>query len=65
MSFDFGSQCCFCGANNEKGEVGYAGERSCPKCGKGGEGEPDEKYMAYKSIIKEGQNVWRILKKNW
>jgi hypothetical protein len=51
-SFDFKRQCCFCGANNEKGVVGYAGERSCPKCGKGGDGEPDEKNMAYKNYSK-------------
>jgi hypothetical protein len=46
--FDFARQCCFCGANNENGEVGYGGERACPTCGKGGDGEPDEKYMAYR-----------------
>jgi hypothetical protein len=48
MKFDIMTKCCFCGANNEKGVVGYAGERTCPTCKKGGYGEPDEKQMAYK-----------------
>jgi hypothetical protein len=47
-TFDFSKQCCFCGANNEKGDVGYAGERVCPKCHKGGDGEPDTVNMFYK-----------------
>ena len=46
--FDTAKFCCFCGANNERCECGYAGERDCSVCGKGGEGEPDEKRMAYK-----------------
>lgn len=47
MAFDFKRQCCFCGANNESDPVGYAGERCCRTCGKGGDGEPDELVMAY------------------
>ena len=49
--FDFGKQCCFCGANNENGTIGYAGERTCSNCGKGGFGEPDEPVMAYKGNL--------------
>lgn len=41
-------KCCFCGSDNYAGAVGYAGERVCPTCGKGGHGEPDEPIMAYK-----------------
>lgn len=51
MSFDFGKQCCFCGANNESKEFGYGGERHCNTCGKGGSGEPDEERMAYKGNL--------------
>lgn len=49
--FDFGKQCCFCGANNQTDPIGYAGERCCSKCGKGGGGEPDEAQMAYKENL--------------
>jgi hypothetical protein len=47
-TFDFSKQCCFCGADNTDGVAGYAGERTCSTCGKGGYGEPDEPRMAYK-----------------
>jgi hypothetical protein len=59
-TFDFSKQCCFCGANNEKGTVGYGGERCCPTCGKGGDGEPDEAWMAYKSIVAKTKAEARI-----
>ncbi len=45
------AQCCFCGSDNRNGLVGYAGERVCPSCGKGGNGEPDEPQMAYKGNL--------------
>jgi hypothetical protein len=48
MTFNVSKQCCFCGKNNEKDPIGYAGERCCSSCGKGGNGEPDEPIMAYK-----------------
>jgi hypothetical protein len=48
--FDFARCCCFCGADNTDGARGYAGERTCSTCGKGGHGEPDETYMAYRDI---------------
>jgi hypothetical protein len=46
--FDISKQCCFCGMINESDPIGYAGERCCHSCGKGGHGEPDEYVMAYK-----------------
>jgi hypothetical protein len=49
--FDFGTRCCFCGADNRNDPIGYAGERCCSKCGKGGGGEPDEPRMAYKGNL--------------
>lgn len=49
------SKCCFCGADNHDGAVGYAGERVCPSCGKGGHGEPDEPLMAYKQRLPAAQ----------
>jgi len=49
--FDFATQCCFCGADNRNDPRGYAGERCCSKCGKGGSGEPDEPRMAYKGNL--------------
>ena len=50
--FDFSKQCCFCGANNEHEPIGYAGERCCSSCSKGGFGEPDEPRMAYKGNLR-------------
>jgi hypothetical protein len=47
-NFDFSKHCCFCGKDNSHDPVGYAGERMCRSCGKGGNGEPDEARMAYK-----------------
>lgn len=45
------AQCCFCGAVHPKGEpMGYAGEKQCSECGKGGNGEPDEQGMFYKRV---------------
>ena len=41
-------QCAWCGSDNRGGAVGYGGERSCPTCGWGGEGEPDVPCMFYK-----------------
>jgi len=46
-TFDFSTQCCFCGADNTDGCIGYAGERTCSTCGFGGNGEPDKPRMAY------------------
>jgi hypothetical protein len=46
--FDFAHLCCFCGKDNSDDPRGYAGERCCHHCGKGGFGEPDEPEMAYK-----------------
>ena len=57
--FDYAKQCCFCGANNEHEPRGYAGERTCSSCGKGGYGEPDEPNMACyaKSVTQEADNA--------
>jgi hypothetical protein len=33
------THCCHCGQDNRHGTSGYAGERVCPHCGLGGEGE--------------------------
>lgn len=45
------AQCCFCGAVHRQGEpMGYAGEKQCDVCGKGGNGEPDEQGMFYKRV---------------
>jgi hypothetical protein len=46
--FDYAHLCCFCGKDNSNDPRGYAGERFCHHCGKGGNGEPDEPEMAYK-----------------
>lgn len=53
--FDIGKQCCFCGANNQTSfrEWGYGGERFCSDCGRGGNGEPDLPFMAYKGNLHE------------
>ena len=51
MAFDFSSWCCFCGSDNHLDARGYAGERCCSTCGKGGFGEPDEEKMAYKGNL--------------
>lgn len=51
--FDFDKRCAFCGANNEHQSWGYAGERGCNDCGKGGSGEPDLPFMAYKGNLHE------------
>jgi hypothetical protein len=48
MAFNVEKQCCFCGADNSNQPRGYAGERLCVVCGKGGNGEPDEPSMAYR-----------------
>lgn len=48
VAFDFSTQCCFCGADNRNEPRGYAGERTCGACGRGGFGEPDETQMAYR-----------------
>jgi hypothetical protein len=50
MMFSAARQCHWCGADNTGGVGGYAGERSCPKCGWGGNGEPDVPCMFYKII---------------
>jgi hypothetical protein len=42
------SQCAWCGSNNRSGTIGYGGERTCPTCGWGGDGEPDVPCMFYK-----------------
>ncbi len=55
-NFDTSKQCCFCGENNERDPVGYAGERCCHSCGKGGNGEPDEPIMAYRKYWR-----WKLL----
>jgi hypothetical protein len=47
--FDYAHLCCFCGEDNRDDPKGYAGERCCHHCGKGGDGEPDEPNMAYKN----------------
>ena len=54
VEFDFATRCCFCGADNRDGTRGYAGERTCSTCGKGGFGEPDEPEMAYKGNLAKG-----------
>ncbi len=41
-------QCCWCGGDNTSGPRGYAGERACPTCGWGGQGESDVPCMFYK-----------------
>jgi hypothetical protein len=49
--------CCFCGAVHHPNEpLGYAGEKTCAVCGKGGNGELDEPDMFYKRI---GGCMWR------
>ena len=48
IPFSTKRQCSWCGSDNTKGTVGYAGERSCPTCGCGGEGSPDVPCMFYK-----------------
>ena len=40
------THCCFCGAYNADDLVGYAGERVCHVCGKGGQGEARDPVMA-------------------
>ena len=49
-SFNPHRQCCWCGSDNRKGAVGYAGERACPTCGWGGDGAPDVPCMFYKIV---------------
>jgi hypothetical protein len=39
-------QCCFCGADNERGTPGYGGERTCPHCAHGGDGSGNRPWMA-------------------
>ncbi len=41
-------QCHWCGSDNTKGARGYGGERGCPTCRCGGEGERDVPCMFYK-----------------
>lgn len=48
IPFSATRQCCWCGSDNTRGSVGYAGERMCPKCGWGGDGERDVPCMFYK-----------------
>lgn len=48
-TFNATRQCCWCASDNRQGVVGYGGERSCPTCGWGGDGEPDVPCMAYKT----------------
>jgi hypothetical protein len=49
------AQCCFCGAVHLPHEpIGYAGEKTCRVCGKGGHGEPDEDGMFYKRALPSG-----------
>jgi hypothetical protein len=48
LQFDPRRQCCWCGSDNTAGTEGYAGERGCPVCGWGGEGEADVPCMYYK-----------------
>lgn len=48
--FDPRKQCCFCGNDNRKDIIGYAGERCCSTCGWGGDGEPDVPCMFYKIV---------------
>ena len=43
---DFNGRCFFCGADNQNGAVGYAGERCCNTCGQGGYGEFSAAVMA-------------------
>jgi hypothetical protein len=47
-------QCCWCGSDNRKGAIGYGGERACPTCGWGGDGEPDVPCMFYKIAAVKG-----------
>lgn len=49
--FDPATQCFFCGADNRYCCAGYGGERFCNTCDKGGRGEPDEPFMAYKGNL--------------
>lgn len=51
--FNATRQCCWCGSDNTSGTVGYAGERDCPRCGWGGDGEPDVPCMFYKLVRPE------------
>jgi len=62
IAFDATKQCCWCGCDNTKGTKGYAGERCCPTCGFGGDGEADVPCMFYKLIRtltmkQEGKNT--------
>ena len=50
--FTTARQCCWCGSDNTKGAVGYAGERGCLTCGWGGDGEPDVPCMFYKIALR-------------
>lgn len=52
LPFSASRQCCWCGSDNRWGVPGYGGERSCPTCGWGGNGEPDVPCMFYK-LVKE------------
>lgn len=57
--FDTGKSCSFCGADIRDCVRGYAGEPCCRTCGKGGEGEPDEGYMAYKGNLPAPLWFWK------
>lgn len=48
--FDATTRCRFCGLGNGQGTTGYAGERACPTCRRGGDGSADLPIMAI--------NVW-------
>lgn len=52
-AFSFSKQCCFCGFDNSEHSWGYAGERPCSVCFRGGNGEPDLPFMAYKGNLHE------------
>jgi hypothetical protein len=36
--------------------IGYAGEKTCHICGKGGYGEPDEPDMFLKRVLREQES---------
>ncbi len=50
VPFSAKRQCCWCGNDNRNGVPGYAGERGCPTCGWGGNGERDVPCMFYKLV---------------
>ena len=49
--FDATRYCCYCGEDNSNDTAGYAGERCCHHCGKGGDGSHDDEVMAYKGNL--------------